>query len=250
MTPRSLSTGPPRVIGTIGVISSPFVRIDRVGRSFTLGDRVVRALDQIDLVIAAGEFLAVTGPSGSGKSTLLNLIGGLDRPTDGRVLVQDRDLAHLSSDELARYRRERVGFVFQAFRLIPDLTALENAALPLVLDGATEADAEGRARPLLERVGLRDRLGHVPSRLSAGEQQRVALARALVNQPALLLADEPTANLDVDSASALLGLVDELRRERRITVVLATHDRELASRADRSILLGRGRRVSGGPALP
>jgi len=213
----------------------------RIGRRYRVGDAEVDALAEVSVVVGVDEHLAVTGPSGSGKSTLLNLIGGVDRPTSGTIRVDGRDLGALSSDELARYRRETIGFVFQTFRLLPDLTAIENATLPQVLSGTTEAAGETRARPLLERVGLGDRALHRPSQLSAGEQQRVALARALVNGPRILLADEPTGSLDADAAKAFLDLLDEMRAERGLTLIIATHDAELAARADREVRLRRGR---------
>jgi putative ABC transport system ATP-binding protein len=201
----------------------------------------VDALADVTFAVAKGEHLAITGPSGSGKSTLLNIIGGVDRPTSGSISVEGRDLNELSSDQLAGYRRATVGFVFQAFRLLPHLTAIENASLPCVLAGGSEDEGETRARPLLERVGLGHRLHHKPTQLSAGEQQRVALARALVNAPRILLADEPTGSLDADAATALLDLIADIRAERDLAVVLATHDAELAQRADRVIRLRRGR---------
>ena len=199
------------------------------------------ALADVSLVARAHESVAVTGPSGSGKSTLLNLIGGVDRPSSGAIRLDGRDIGGLSSDDLAKYRRETIGFVFQTFRLLPDLTAIENVALPHVLAGGSEEAGETKARPLLDRVGLGDRLRHRPAQLSAGEQQRVALARALVNGPRILLADEPTASLDAEAATALLDLIAEIRKERGLTLIVATHDDDLSARADRAIRLRRGR---------
>jgi len=210
-------------------------------RRFTLAGSSVDAVDDVNLSIAAGEHVVVTGPSGAGKSTLLGLIGGLDRATSGTVEVAGKDLARMRSDELARYRRETVGFVFQTFHLLPDLTALENAALPRVLGGATQRQAQHLAGPLLEQVGLGGRLGHRPSQLSAGEQQRVALARALANQPRVLLADEPTANLDADAARTLIELIASLRARHSLTVVLATHDPALTAGAERVFRMAHGR---------
>src|SRR5919201_4516443 len=223
------------------LVVAAIVELINVGRRYAVAGAAVDALADLSLTLTAGEQVAVTGPSGSGKSTLLNLIGGVDRPTSGSIRVEGRDLGRLTSDELARYRREMIGFVFQSFRLLPHLTALENAALPAVLAGASEKDAEARARPLLERVGLEERFRHRPTELSAGEQQRAALARALVNGPRILLADEPTGSLDADAAAAFLELVDQLRRERHLTILLATHDADLAARADRVVRLRRGR---------
>jgi len=201
----------------------------------------VDALADVSLVVGANENVAVTGPSGSGKSTLLNLIGGIDRPSSGAIRVDGRDIGGLSSDDLAKYRRETIGFVFQTFRLLPDLTAIENVALPHVLAGGSEEAGATKARPLLDRVGLGDRLRHRPAQLSAGEQQRVALARALVNGPRILLADEPTASLDTEAATALLDLIAEIRKERGLTLIVATHDDDLSAGADRAIRLRRGR---------
>lgn len=212
-----------------------------VSRRYSIGGGEIRALDSVDLALTAGELVAVTGPSGSGKSTLLNLIGGLDRPTAGQLAVAGRDLRSLTPSGLAAYRRETVGFVFQAFRLLPHLSAAENVALPLLLAGAARSIAERRAADLLARVGLAARTRHRPSQLSAGEQQRVATARALVNEPRLLLADEPTGNLDSEASALLLDLFAELRAERGLTVLVATHDSELAARADRIVALRAGR---------
>jgi ABC-type lipoprotein export system ATPase subunit len=201
----------------------------------------VDALADVSLVVGAHENVAVTGPSGSGKSTLLNLIGGVDRPSSGAIRVDGRDIGSLSSDDLAKYRRETIGFVFQTFRLLPDLTAIENVALPQVLAGGSEEAGETKARPLLDRVGLGNRLRHRPAQLSAGEQQRVALARALVSGPRILLADEPTASLPAEAATALFDLIAEIRKERGLTLIVATHDDGLSAGADRAIRLRRGR---------
>lgn len=217
------------------------VVVHGLGKRYRIGSAAVDALADVDLDVGDGEWLAVVGPSGSGKSTLLNLIGGLDRPTSGTLAVDGRDIAALSSDELARYRRETVGFIFQAFRLLAHLTATENVALPLILAGADHAMAESRAVGLLERVGLADRAAHRPPQLSAGEQQRVAVARALVNDPRLLLADEPTGNLDATAAASLLDLLGSLRTAGGLTLVVATHDPIVAARADRVVRLRAGR---------
>ena len=187
--------------------------------------------------------LAITGPSGSGKSTLLGLLAGLDRPTSGRVLLDGHDLSALGEDERARLRSERVGFVFQSFHLIPTLTALENVQVPLELRGE---DARGRAAELVERVGLKDRAHHYPAQLSGGEQQRVAVARAFVNRPKLLFADEPTGNLDAANGQNVVALLAELNREIGTTVVLVTHEPELAARADRVLRLRDGTIVTEG----
>jgi putative ABC transport system ATP-binding protein len=196
-------------------------------------------LDRVDLRIGSGEFVAVVGPSGSGKSTLLALLAGLDEPTSGRVRLDGVDLAGLDEDGRARLRRDRIGFVFQSFQLIPSLTALENVRVPLDLAG--RRDGRERARDLLARVGLADRLDHLPVQLSGGEQQRVALARAFIHEPGILFADEPTGNLDREAGGAILGLMQDLNREHGATIVLVTHDIELASAAGRTIRLRDGR---------
>lgn len=218
-----------------------FVSARGLGRRFASGAAAVDALADVDLDISRGERVALVGPSGSGKSTLLNLIGGLDRPTSGRLLVGGRDLAALSPDDLARYRSAEVGFVFQSFRLLSHLTLAENVALPAILAGTPRLPAEARAGELLARVGLAARAGHRPGDASAGEQQRAAIARALVNRPALLIADEPTGNLDADSAAAVLALIDELHADEGLTLIVATHDPDVAGRAGRLIALRAGR---------
>lgn len=217
------------------------IKASRLSKRYAFGSTSVDALVDAELVVAEGEALAIVGPSGSGKSTLLSLIGGLDRPTSGTLHVEGRDLAALSSDELARYRRETVGFVFQAFRLLAHLTAFENVALPLILAGAERAAAERRAAVLLARVGLDARAAHRPPQLSAGEQQRVAVARALANEPRMLLADEPTGDLDAAAAASLLDLLGSLRDADGLTLVVATHDPDVAARADRVVRLRAGR---------
>ncbi len=202
----------------------------------------VRALDGVDLTVAVGEFLAIMGPSGSGKTTLLNLIGTLDRPTAGRVVVAGTEVTRLTGDALADFRRAHIGFVFQMFHLVPELTALENVMLPLLpYRRRLGFDLKRRARELLGQVGLRAREGHLPGQLSGGEQQRVALARALVNRPALLLADEPTGNLDSQGGLGVLRLMEEMRRAYGLTVVVVTHDAVVAGQAERVLTLRDGR---------
>jgi putative ABC transport system ATP-binding protein len=224
-------------------VNELLVRTSGLSRIYTLTGEIVEALADVTIDIASGEAVAITGPSGSGKTTLLNIVGGLDRPSAGVVQVRGRDLTAMRSDELAAYRRETVGFVFQAFRLLPYLTAVENVALPLLLAGTRRAAAAERARAGLERVGLAARAAHKPSQLSAGEQQRVAVARAIANGPALLLADEPTGNLDDASARALLDLFAELRERDGLTLIVATHNAEVAARCEREIRLRAGRVV-------
>jgi ABC-type lipoprotein export system ATPase subunit len=202
--------------------------------------RELPALDRVSLTIRAGDFAVLMGPSGSGKSTLLNLIGALDRPTEGEIRVHDRNLSTGRERELTRIRRDVCGFVFQQFHLIPSLTALENVITPLV-PVRRPGDRVRRAREALDAVGLADKPSQLPGQLSGGEQQRVAIARALVMQPRLLLADEPTGNLDVHTGETILGLLDQLQRERGMTLVLATHDPEVALRAHRVFGLVDGR---------
>ena len=201
----------------------------------------LRILDDVNLTIAAGEQVAITGVSGSGKTTLLSLLAGLDVPSAGRVVLRGQDLTSLDEDGRARLRRELVGFVFQAFHLIPSFTALENVMLPLELQNAKNTKV--RARGLLERVGLDDRLDHYPRQLSGGEQQRVALARAFSTEPEILFADEPTGNLDAINAKTVAELMFELHTERGGTLVVVTHDLELAATCDRQIALGGGRLI-------
>jgi putative ABC transport system ATP-binding protein len=216
------------------------VRAERLTRRYVMGESVVTALDGLDLSIEAGDFAAVLGRSGSGKSTLLHLLGGLDRPTSGNVRVGGKPLAELSNDELAAYRRSQVGFVFQFFNLVPSLSALQNVELPMTLAGVPRTERRRRSEALLDRVGLSARRGHRPKELSGGEQQRVSVARALVNDPPLLLADEPTGNLDSKTAEGVLDLLAGLGK----TLVLVTHDRALAdARAKRTIELADGKVV-------
>jgi putative ABC transport system ATP-binding protein len=221
------------------------VRTENVCRYYPMGGGVIRAVDGISLTIGRGEFVALLGQSGSGKSTLLNLLAGLDRPTSGSVLIQGRDLAKMSSEDLARYRRSDVGMVFQAFHLIPSMTITENVELPMRFAEVERAERAQRARQSLEQVGLSHRLGHRPSELSGGEQQRVSLARALANRPQLLLADEPTGNLDSRTGEDILQLIRDLSLTLGMTVVMVTHERALAERfAQRLIFLGDGKLLS------
>jgi putative ABC transport system ATP-binding protein len=202
----------------------------------------VRALEDVSISIASGEFVAIRGPSGSGKSTLLNLIGTLDNPTSGRVVVDGVDIGALKGDALADFRRAKIGFVFQLFNLVPTLDALENVILPLLpYRRALKFNLEGRARELLTRMGLEGRLHHLPGQLSGGEQQRVAIARALINSPSLILADEPTGNLDTKIGEEIVRLLRQLNQEQGLTLVLVTHDITVASQADRIIHLKDGR---------
>ena len=217
------------------------VRAVGLTRRYKMGDGFVDALRGVDLAIAHGESVALVGPSGSGKSTVLNLIGGLDRPTSGEVWINTTELSASDERALTRHRRQHVGFVFQSFNLLPRLTAEENVALPLMFSGIPERERLTRARGLLERVGLGPRLDHRPTQLSGGEQQRVAIARTLVGQPALLLADEPTGNLDTNTGAELMSLLKELNQEHGLTLLVVTHDPEVAAFADRVVKLRDGR---------
>lgn len=216
------------------------IQLSAITRCYRMGGNEVYALAGIDLGIDAGAYVAITGPSGSGKSSLLNLIGCLDRPSSGRYLLDDEDVARMDDERISALRNRKIGFVFQSFFLLPRLTVLENVLLPMRYAGAPDAGAESRARGLLDRVGLSNRLDHKPGELSGGQQQRAAIARALVRQPRLLLADEPTGNLDSRSAADVLGLIDELHAEGQ-TIVLVTHDAEVAARAPRHVRLRDGR---------
>jgi putative ABC transport system ATP-binding protein len=221
----------------------PIFRARGLGRTFLLGGNVVRALAGVDLEVACGEVLLIAGPSGSGKSTLLHLLGTLDRPDAGRLEIEGRDVGALSERERTLLRRRRIGFVFQAFHLVPVLSALENVEYPLRIDGIGRREGRERAAAMLAAVGLAERLDHRPDRLSGGERQRVAIARALVHRPAAVLADEPTGNLDSGTARAILDLFFALNRDLGTTVVFATHDPELLARAPRQVQLRDGRIV-------
>jgi len=215
---------------------------ESVSREFRLGDSVVRAVDQVSIAVQTGEFVALLGSSGSGKSTLLNLLAGLDRPTAGAIRVQGRDLAQLSSPELARYRRETAAMVFQSFNLLPRMTLEENVELPLRLAEVDRGTRAGRVTEALDRVGLAPRRRHRPSELSGGEQQRGAIARALVNRPAILFADEPTGNLDSKNGENILQLLAEIQKSLGMTIIMVTHERPLAERfANRIVFLSDGK---------
>ena len=205
------------------------------------GDNEIIALAGVSLEIASGSFAVIMGPSGSGKSTLLHLNGGLDRPTTGEIVVDGLSLGRMADDEVTLFRRTRVGFIFQFFNLLPTLTALENVTLPFVLDGVSKAEADRRARAALEKVGLAARMTHLPEELSGGEVQRVAVARALAFNPPILLADEPTGNLDSKSGETILSLLKEFNRENGCTVVMVTHSEEAARCGERVIFLRDGR---------
>jgi putative ABC transport system ATP-binding protein len=227
------------------------IRTEAVQRHFRMGEATICAVDGISLDVAAGAFVALLGSSGSGKSSLLNLIAGLDRPTAGAVIVEGRNLADLSGEELSRYRRLRVGMVFQAFNLIPTMTLLENVELPLRFAEVERGKRADLAREALTRVGLEARLTHRPSQISGGEQQRAAIARALVNRPGLLLADEPTGNLDSRTGGEILDLLHESNEQLGMTVVMVTHEQALAERyAERLVFLADGKVVTDQPNVP
>ena len=220
------------------------IRAERVSRHYQMGETLIRAVNEVSLDVSAGEFLVLLGASGSGKSTLLNLMAGLDRPSAGTILALGRDLASMSSEELAAHRNWTVGMVFQSFQLLPRMTLEENVELPLRLAEVPRGERSGRVREALERVGLVSRIRHRPTELSGGEQQRGAIARALVNQPLILLADEPTGNLDSKTGEEIMKLIAEIHRPPSapgMTVVMVTHERALAERyADRIITLSDG----------
>lgn len=210
-------------------------------KTYVTGDARVSALAGVSLTLAAGDFVALMGPSGCGKSTLLHLCGAMDQPSSGEVTLEGRSLAGLNDDELTRLRRTRIGFVFQFFNLLPTLTLADNIALPCLLGGMPPRHAASRAAELAERVGIGHRLQHYPQQVSGGEMQRAAIARALAHRPALLIADEPTGNLDSENGARVLGLLAELNRETRTTVLLATHSAEVAAAAQRVRRLRDGR---------
>ena len=218
-------------------MTQAFVSVRSVSKTYHSDHAAVGALREVSVEVEKGEFIRLSGPSGSGKTTLLNLVAGLDRPDKGEVFVAGIDVGRLSGSRASKYRAEHVGMVFQSYNLIPQLTALENVLLPMIALGRTN---QGRARELLDLVGLADRGGHNPSQLSGGEQQRVAIARALANDPALLLADEPTGNLDDESAQRVIGLLTSAVRERGNALLLVTHERDTAQTADKCLELRGG----------
>jgi putative ABC transport system ATP-binding protein len=239
----ALAPGNPPVNGAI--------RTDNLCRHYRMGETLIRAVDGVSLEVRAGDFVALLGSSGSGKSSVLNLIAGLDRPTSGSVVVQDKDLARLSREELAKYRLHVVGMVFQSFNLIASMTLAENVELPLRFAEVDRPKRASLAQEALGRVGLKERMNHRPSELSGGEQQRAALARALINRPQLLLADEPTGNLDSHTGTEIMDLLREFNERLGMTVVMVTHERALAERyARRMIFLADGKLVDDRPNVP
>jgi len=219
--------------------SEEIVRLEGVTKVYRMGKVEVQALRGVNLSVKRGEFIAILGPSGSGKSTLLNMIGCLDKPTSGKVFIDGKDTSRLNENELAALRREKIGFVFQQFNLIHTLNALENVALPMLFAGIRRAERMKRARELLEKVGLSHRIYHKPMELSGGEQQRVAIARALANNPEIIVADEPTGNVDTDAGNAIMEIFEQLNEERR-TIILVTHDFDIAAHAHRKLRMKDG----------
>jgi putative ABC transport system ATP-binding protein len=222
----------------------PLLAADNLRKTYDTGEARVAALAGVSFAIERGAFVALMGPSGCGKSTLLHLCGAMDRPTAGTIRLNDRDLSTLNDDELTRVRREEVGFVFQFFNLLPTLTVMDNVALPCLLGGMAAGEAEGRARALAERVGIAHRLSHYPQQISGGEMQRAAIARALVHKPVLLVADEPTGNLDSENGANVLALLRELNAELDVTIMLATHAADVAAAAGLVIRMKDGNLAS------
>lgn len=220
------------------------IRCEDLWKIYRLGDVEVHALRGLNLSIHQGEFVAIMGASGSGKSSLMNILGCLDQPTKGRYWLNDIDVAALRSDQLAEIRNRQIGFVFQSFNLIPRTSALENAQLPLFYRGVALREQRAMAMDALSRVGLKGREGHYPTQLSGGQQQRVAIARALVAGPSLLLADEPTGNLDTESSREIMAILDGLNKEQGMTIILVTHETDIAAYADREIVIKDGRVLS------
>jgi putative ABC transport system ATP-binding protein len=216
------------------------MRLERLCRNFQVGDEVVHALDHVDLEIQPGEYISIMGPSGSGKSTLLNILGLLDRPTSGTYQLDGSDVSGLDDNTLTEQRQEHIGFIFQSFHLIPRLSALENVELPMLLAGAPVTARRERAREILDSVGLASRLHHRPDQLSGGERQRVAIGRAIIMKPGVLLADEPTGNLDSHSSGEVIEIIEELNRG-GISLLVVTHDPDIGGRAQRHLLLRDGR---------
>lgn len=220
------------------------IKIENLAKIYNAGENEVRALDGVNLNIEAGEFTAIVGPSGSGKTTLLNMLGGLDKPTSGSIVIKDIDVTKLNDNQLINFRRDHVGFVFQAYNLIPVLTAKENVAFVMDLQGVPTKESTKRALDLLEAVGLKERANERPSKLSGGQQQRVAVARALAAKPQFILADEPTANLDSKSAETLLDIMEKLNQEEGITFLFSTHDPRVMQRARRVVTLEDGKIIT------
>ncbi len=217
------------------------ISIKDVNKQFDLQGNTVYALQNIFLDIFQGEYISVMGPSGSGKSTLFNMIGALDKPSSGSVSIKDVELTSLSSSQLSYFRNNYIGYVFQSFNLLPAMSALNNVSLPILLTGVSPAEAEYRAQKVLDQVGLADRVYHRPDELSGGQQQRVAIARALANEPMIILADEPTANLDLKTGEQIIEILSSLSREKGVTIVTATHDHKMLASSDRVVWISDGK---------
>jgi len=224
----------------------PIISLENIRKTYQLGEIEVNALRDVDLKIEKEEFIAIMGPSGSGKSTLLHMIGCLDRPTSGKIYLDGTDISKLNDSELARLRGEKIGFVFQFFNLYPTLNARENVELPMLILERDRKEREIKSSKLLKIVGLEKRADHLPSQLSGGERQRVAISRALANDPPLLLADEPTGNLDTKAGSEIMKFLDKLQEEEKVTVVMVTHEEQIAKYAERIVYLKDGKIVKGG----
>jgi putative ABC transport system ATP-binding protein len=223
-------------------VETPLIAANDLVKLYEMGDETVHALAGVSFEIARGDYCAIVGPSGSGKSTLMNILGGLDKPTGGRIVIDGADIGTLTDEQLAIFRNRTIGFVFQSFNLLPRLTALENVELPMIYAGRLHSERRALAQALMQRVGLGERMGHKPTQLSGGQQQRVAVARALAGKPALILADEPTGALDTNTGKEILALFSELNRE-GATIVIVTHDLEVAAAAKRTIEMRDGRIV-------
>jgi putative ABC transport system ATP-binding protein len=221
------------------------IKLENLTKKYRMGDDVINAVSGINLEIKEGEFVALVGPSGSGKSTMMHIIGGLDTPTSGKVIVDGQDLTRASDKQLSKYRNNKIGFVFQAFNLHPTYTATENVALPLVFSKVSRKNRMKLAAEALETVGLAERASHRPNQLSGGERQRVSIARALVTQPKIILADEPTGNLDSNNGKLVMQLLSQLNREKGITLIIVTHDMGIASVAGRIIQMRDGKIIEG-----
>ena len=217
------------------------VKLEDISKEFKMGSSVIKALDNIDLEIKRGEFLSIIGTSGSGKSTLLNLIGGLLKPTSGKIIVDNFDISAYSDNEMANYRKNMVGFVFQSFNLIPTLTALENVEYPMIFSGVQKSERLKKSEEVLEKLGLGDRLRHNPTELSGGEQQRVSIARAIINEPEIILADEPTGNLDSKTGKGIMEVLKKINKEMGRTLIVVTHDIYISYYSDKRVYLSDGK---------
>ncbi|WP_131537800.1 ABC transporter ATP-binding protein [Pedobacter nototheniae] len=220
-------------------MQKPLITIKEIGRKYVIGTEVIHALKSVSLDINKGEFVALMGPSGSGKSTLMNILGCLDTPTSGTYILNDKDVSHMTDDALAEVRNKEIGFVFQTFNLLPRSTSLDNVALPLIYAGNSKKDRDARAKKALENVGLGNRMDHKPNELSGGQRQRVAVARALINDPSIILADEPTGNLDTKTSIEIMGLLEEIHSKGN-TIILVTHEEDIAQHAHRIVRMRDG----------